>query len=133
MFCFSCEWTQREAEWKHFDEIQYTYKNIPMWIKSDLYLCYRTEDLITPQYWSCSVLFILTNQSLLLCDWKLVKWLSYCTAFQIHYLIGRNHDAICKYKVHLSTINNGELSDRLWENLNNRGLELLRRHTKLSN
>ena len=29
-------------------------------LKSDLYLCYRIEDLITPQY--CSDLILLTNQ-----------------------------------------------------------------------
>ena len=43
---------------------------VPIWLKSDLYLRYRIEDLITPHYWSCLVLIILTNQSLLLCDWK---------------------------------------------------------------
>ena len=36
---------------------------IAIWLKSDLYLRYRIEDLITPDYWSCSVLIILTNQS----------------------------------------------------------------------
>ena len=41
-----------------------------IWLKSDLYLRYSIEDLITPHYWSCSVLIILTNQSLLLCHWK---------------------------------------------------------------
>ena len=25
-----------------------------IWLNSDLYLCYRIEDLITPHYWSCS-------------------------------------------------------------------------------
>ena len=25
-----------------------------IWLKSDLYLRYRIEDLITPKYWSCS-------------------------------------------------------------------------------
>ena len=34
-----------------------------IWLKSDLYLRYRIEDLITPDYWSCSMLIILTNQS----------------------------------------------------------------------
>ena len=34
-----------------------------IWLKSDLYLRYRIEDLITPDYWSCSVLIILTNHS----------------------------------------------------------------------
>ena len=33
-----------------------------MWLKLDLYLRYCKEDLITPHYWSCSVLYILTNQ-----------------------------------------------------------------------
>ena len=35
---------------------------LPIWLKSDLFLRYRIEDLITPDYWSCSVLIILTNQ-----------------------------------------------------------------------
>ena len=43
---------------------------VSIWLKSDIYLRYRIEDLITPHYWSCSVLIILTNELLLLCDWK---------------------------------------------------------------
>ena len=43
-----------------------------IWLKSDLYLRYRIEDLINPHYWSCSVLIILTNQLLLLCYWSLI-------------------------------------------------------------
>ena len=36
-----------------------------IWLNSDLfYVRYRTEDLITLHYWSCSVLIIWTNQSL---------------------------------------------------------------------
>ena len=52
-------------------------------LKSDLYLGYWIEDVITPHYWSCSVLIILTNQSLLLFDWKyfgsfdLLIWVDY--------------------------------------------------------
>ena len=42
----------------------------PIWLKSDLYLRYHIEDLITPHYSLCSVLIILTNPSLLLCYWK---------------------------------------------------------------
>ena len=41
-----------------------------IWLKSDLYLLYHKEDLITPLYWSCSVLIILPNKSLLLCHWQ---------------------------------------------------------------
>ena len=52
-------------------------------------------------------------------------------AFKIRYLTCRNHDAICKlqcsYKVHLNTINNGELSDPLCDSIN-RGLTLGRLH-----
>ena len=33
-----------------------------IWLKLDLYLHNRIENLITPRYWSCSVLIILTNQ-----------------------------------------------------------------------
>ena len=107
------------------------------------------EDLITPYYWSCSVLIILTNQSLLLFDSKycgsfdLLIWVDYMsevarklnnkTTFiikitELHYLIGRNIDTICKlqssYKVQLNTISNVELSDPLCESVN-RGLTLV--------
>ena len=93
----------------------------------------------------------MTNQLWLLCVWgyfesfDLLIWVDYmpkvirkrnfhhlqkqCTAFSISYLIGRNHDAICKlqssYKVHLNTISNGELSDPLCNSVN-RGLTLFR-------
>ena len=33
-----------------------------VWKRSEFYLRYHTVDLITPRYWSCSVLIILTNQ-----------------------------------------------------------------------
>ena len=49
----------------------------------------------------------------------------YCTSFKICHLIGRNHDAICKYKVHLNTVSNGEFSDPLCDSVN-RGLTLVR-------
>ena len=35
-----------------------------------LYKRYCIEDLITPHYWLCSVLIILTNQWLPFCEWK---------------------------------------------------------------
>lgn len=39
----------------------------------------------------------------------------YCTLFETHCLIGRNLDAIIKYKYHLNTISNEKLSDPLWD------------------
>ena len=42
----------------------------PIWLKSDLYLSYRIEDLITTHYRWCSVLIILTNQLWLLGVWR---------------------------------------------------------------
>ena len=49
----------------------------------------------------------------------------YCIAFKLRYLIGHNHDAICKHKVHINKISNGELSDSLCHSVN-RGLNLVR-------
>ena len=48
----------------------------------------------------------------------------YCTPFETRYLIGRNNDAVCKYKVHIK-FSNGELSDPLCVSVN-RGLTLVR-------
>ena len=111
----------------------------PIWLKSDLYLRYRIEDLITPHYWSCSLLVILTNHTVTCIHLKISEaWAfwpfdlsilhgkgdtktlhqndfrhrqKFCTTFIIRYLIGRNPDAKCKYKFRLNTIRNGELSD----------------------
>ena len=102
--------------------------------KSNLYLCCCIDDLITPHYWSYSVLIILTNQIvtfthlkvflkldlLIWVDYMLeVSWKrnfhrlqKYCTAFKLSYLISQNHDTICKlqssYKVHMKRISKGE-------------------------
>ena len=40
------------------------FNSVSIWLKSDLYLRHRIEVLIyiTPHYWSCSVLIILTNK-----------------------------------------------------------------------
>ena len=46
-------------------------------LKSGFCFRYCIGDLITPYYWSCSVLIILTNQSLLLFDSK------YCGSFDL--------------------------------------------------
>ena len=67
--------------------------SLTIWLKSDLYVRYRREDLITPHYWSCSVIIILTNQSFLLCDWKYAKRFV-IFKFKVRYLIRRNHDVI---------------------------------------
>ena len=52
------------------------------------------------------------------------------TQFKLRYLIGENHDAICKlqssYKVYVNTISNGELSDFLCDSVN-RGLNWYRK------
>ena len=109
-----------------------------IWLNSDLYLHYHIEDLITPHYWSCSVLIILTNQLLLFCDCKLAKRFchlqKYRTAFKIRYLIGWNHDAISRYKVHTKftwTRSVMESSDPQCDGIN-RGLTLVP-CTKLNN
>ena len=106
------------------------FNSVSIWLKSDLYLRYRIEVLIyiTPHYWSCSVLIILTNKivnsiSKALTFWpfdlsRLNAWgdqqndfhhlQKYHTAFKIRYMIGRNNDGICKLlslcKIHLNTI-----------------------------
>ena len=110
------------------------FNSVSIWLKSDLYLRYRIEVLITPHYWSCSVLIILTNKIVNIMRlgvsqklWpfdlsRLHAWgetfsyqqkdfhhlQKYHTAFKIRYLIGRKNDAICKLlsscKVHLNTI-----------------------------
>ena len=112
-------------------------------LKSGFCFRYCIGNLITPYYWSCSVLIILTNQSLLLFDSKycgsfdLLIWVDYMsevarklnnkTTFiikitELHYLIGRNIDTICKlqssYKVQLNTISNVELSDPICDSVN---------------
>ena len=46
----------------HVEEKVFQVNDESIWLKSDLYLRYHIEDLITPDYWSCSVLKILTNQ-----------------------------------------------------------------------
>ena len=57
--------------------------NLTSGLSLTFYLRYRIEDLITHHYWSCSVIIILTNQSLLLCDWNyfgsfdLLIWVEY--------------------------------------------------------
>ena len=51
------------------------------------------------------------------------------TQFKLRYLIGQNHDAICKlqssYKVYVNTISNGEFSDPVCYSVN-RDLTLIR-------
>ena len=105
--------------------------------------------------WPCSVLIILTNQSLLLYGWKyfgsfdLLIWVDYipevtrkhnnkmtyiifkkyCIAFKIHNLICLIEimTQYANYMVHLNTISYGELSDPLCDSVN-RGLTLVRLH-----
>ena len=43
--------------------VEYAFKLNAIWRKSDLYLLYRIEDLITPRYWSYSMLIIYIDQS----------------------------------------------------------------------
>ena len=57
--------------------------SISIWLKPDLYLRYRIEDLTTPHYWLCSVLIILTNQILTFMRLKVFRklwffaWINY--------------------------------------------------------
>ena len=97
-----------------------------MWFSCNLTRSHRESDN-SPLLIVFSANYI-DQSSLLLCDWKLAKQFhlkKYCTAFKIHYLIGRNHDAICKYKVHLNMISNVKLSDPLCNSIN-RDLTLVR-------
>ena len=91
-----------------------------IWLKSDLYLRYCIEDLITPHrvqcklYWPISCYFYATESRLK--DFHHLQ--KYCTAFKICYLIGQNHETICKYQVHWNTISYWELSDPLCDSVN---------------
>ena len=110
---------------------------ISIWQKSDLYLRCRRKDLITPHYWSCSVLKILTNE---LVTFYSIVWYFECFDLWIisEKTRKRNNKTTCiifkilnffwnmlfywskslrnmqiqsSYKVHLDTFSNWELSD----------------------
>ena len=111
----------------------------PIWLKSDLYLRYRIESLITPHCWSCSVLHVILSTDLtkfhvseriseVLTFWSFKSEKTTCprchekvkkiiifknTAMRLNYADwSKNHDAKSNYKVYtnLNTIRNWELS-----------------------
>ena len=108
------------------------------------YFRYRIENLITPRYWSFSVLIILTNQIVTFIRLKVFRKLwpfdlsrlhgrgDTKTSQQNHYLQNtaprintlsdsskswRKMQIQSSYKVHLITISNGEWSDPLCESV----------------
>ena len=57
--CF-CDYYRRKL--CNINFVQFLIINKSVWKRSEFYLRYHTVDLITPRYWSCSVLIVLTNQ-----------------------------------------------------------------------
>ena len=115
---------------------------LSIWLKSDLHLRYRIVDLITPHYWSCSVLITLTNQIVTLMRLKVFRklwpfdlliWVHYMPEvtrkLNLRNLRGLSHVAICKLqsssKCRFSTTRNGKLWDPLCDRVK-RGLTLVR-------
>ena len=113
------------------------------------FLCNRLEDLITPDYLSCLVIILLTDQIVTFiqlsyferfgfyiwvvfmpeirrqCNNKFTATISkHCVLFQspFPYFICRNYDGICKIK---SSISNYQLSDPIWDNID-KGMTLCR-------